>query len=261
MSPEQALGDLDRVGPRSDVYSLGATLYCLLTGKPPYEGDDVGEILRKVQKGEFERPRAVDSSLDKVAEAVCLKAMANAREDRYPSCRALAEDMDRWMADEPVTAWAEPWTRKLLRWLTRHRTSVTGTAAAVLAGVAGLLAVLAVQARDNAQLSASLTRETKASTALAAANVQLVDEQAKVQARFELAQKAIATFHTGVSEDMLLKIDQLKELRTRLLKEAAGFYADLKNLLAGQTDTRSRRALAAGIFELAELTDKIGSQQ
>ncbi len=134
MSPEQACGDLDQLGPRSDVYSLGATLYCLLTGKPPFEGDDVGEILRKVQRGDFVPPRQLEPPLDAALEAVCLKAMAKQPGDRYPSCRAFADDVERWMADEPVSAWAEPWTRKLLRWLTRHRTGVTGAAAAVLAG-------------------------------------------------------------------------------------------------------------------------------
>src|SRR5262249_41580868 len=74
MSPEQAGGDLDRLGPRSDVYSLGATLYCLLTGKPPFEGDDIGEILRRVQAGDFRAPREVDPSLDKAMEAVCMEA-------------------------------------------------------------------------------------------------------------------------------------------------------------------------------------------
>ena len=159
MSPEQAAGDLDRLGPRSDVYSLGATLYCLLTGKPPFEGEDIGEILRRVQAGDVRAPREVDPSLDRPLEAVCTKAMATKPEDRYASCRALAEDVERWMADEPVTAYPEPWTRTLIRWLTRHRTGVTGVAAAVLAGVVGLAAVLAVQTRANSQLSASLTRE------------------------------------------------------------------------------------------------------
>ena len=87
MSPEQAAGDLDRLGPRSDVYSLGAMLYCLLTGKPPFEGDDLGAVLRAVQSGDFPSPRSVDPSIDPALEAVCKKAMATAPEGRYATPR------------------------------------------------------------------------------------------------------------------------------------------------------------------------------
>jgi serine/threonine-protein kinase len=205
MSPEQARGEVERLGPRSDVYSLGATLYCLLTGRPPQEGDDVGALLRRAQRGEFRPPRQLDPAIDKALEAVCLKAMAARPEDRYASCRALAEDVERWMADEPVAAWLEPRTRTMLRWLTRHRTGVTGVAAAVLAGVVGLTAVLAVQAAANLRLSASLARETDANRSLAAANEELTRSRAAMQARYDLAFEAIRTLHTGVSEDFLLK--------------------------------------------------------
>ena len=82
MSPEQARGDLDRLGPWSDVYSLGATLYCIFTGKPPFDGEDIGAILRAVEEGHFQRPCQRDPALDKALEAVCLKAMATQPEDR-----------------------------------------------------------------------------------------------------------------------------------------------------------------------------------
>jgi hypothetical protein len=117
----------------------------------------------------------------------------------------------------------------------------------VVAALGGLSAVLAVQRRANADLSAK--------------NRELDDERAKVEKRFELAQKAIALFHTGVSEEALLQNAEFTELRTKLLKEAARFYADLEKLLAGQTDTKSRKALAAAYFQLAELTLKIGDKQ
>ncbi len=247
MSPEQASGDLDRLGPRSDVYSLGATLFCLLTGTPPYEGDDFGEILRRVQRGEFAPPRRLDPSIDKALEAICKKAMALKPEDRYSSCRALAEDIERWMADEPVSAWAEPWTRKMLRWLTRHRTGVTAAAAALLAGIVGLSAVLAVQARAN------LALEDK-NTALLAAN-------AKIAARYNLAVDAIETFHTGVSKDFLLRQEQFKDLRDRLLNSAAGFYEKLGALLKDETDLPSRRALLKANYEVACLAYQVGRKE
>jgi serine/threonine-protein kinase len=138
MSPEQAAGDLDRLGPRSDVYSLGATLYCLLTGKPPIEGDDPGAIIRQVQRGEFPPPRAVDPTLHRALEAVCLKAMANRPEDRYASCRALADDVERWAADEPVSAYSERWVVTLGRWVRRHQPLVAGTAALLLTATVAL---------------------------------------------------------------------------------------------------------------------------
>jgi serine/threonine-protein kinase len=92
MSPEQARGDLERLGPRSDVYSLGATLYCLLTGRPPFASDDVGTELRATQRGDFPPPRRLDPAIDPALEAVCLQAMAPRAEDRYPTPRVLAED-------------------------------------------------------------------------------------------------------------------------------------------------------------------------
>jgi serine/threonine-protein kinase len=144
MSPEQAVGDLAHLGPRSDVYSLGATLYSLLTGKPPFEDDDVGAVLRAVQQGDFPPPRQVNTSMDPALEAICLKAMALRAEDRYPTPRALAEDIERWMADEPVTAWTEPLARRVRRWARRNRTAVAAAAVAVLVALGGMATVLAV---------------------------------------------------------------------------------------------------------------------
>jgi serine/threonine-protein kinase len=254
MSPEQAAGDLDRLGPRSDVYSLGATLYCLLTGKPPQEGDDVGELLRRVQRGDFPRLRQVDPSIDPPLEAVCLKAMTREPEGRYAAPRLLAEDIERWMADEPVTAYREPVSRRARRWAMRNRTAVATAAVALVAGVVGLAAVLVVQTQAKADIVRALASETRA-------NVALADANAKVQARYNLAVEAISTFHTGVSEDFLLKEDKFKDLRERLLRSAVSFYEKLGALLKDEADLPSRRALLQANFEVAVLAGLVGRNE
>jgi phage gpG-like protein len=137
-----------------------------------------------------------------------------------------------------------------------------------VAGIVGLAAVLAVQTEandrlraanlqlneSNAQLKGALRRES-------AANAALDRARSKVQARYDLAVEAIKTFHTGVSEDFPLKQEPFKELRDRLLKSAADFYGRLGALLGEETDSASRRALAASKFELAELTGKVGRKE
>jgi serine/threonine protein kinase len=109
MSPEQAAGGL--VGPASDIYSLGATLYCLLTGTTPFDDPHEGrlqDVLEKVRNGRFAGPRQVRRKITPALEAICLKAMALRPEDRYASAGALADDLEHWLADEPVAAYREP---------------------------------------------------------------------------------------------------------------------------------------------------------
>jgi formylglycine-generating enzyme required for sulfatase activity len=138
MSPEQATGATAQVGPASDIYSLGATLYHLLTGRVPCSGRDPLGVLEQVRSGAFRRPREVRSDVPRALEAVVLKAMALRPNDRYPTATGLADDVERWLADAPVTAWREPWTTRARRWAGRHRVFVAATAAAsVVAALVG----------------------------------------------------------------------------------------------------------------------------
>jgi hypothetical protein len=94
MSPEQAEGDLQSLGPRSDVSSLGATIYCILTGRPAFDGD-IAAVILAVRKGDFRPPRQLVPAIDPAMRAICMKAMSHAQADRYATPRALAEDIER----------------------------------------------------------------------------------------------------------------------------------------------------------------------
>jgi WD40 repeat protein/tRNA A-37 threonylcarbamoyl transferase component Bud32 len=135
MSPEQAAGRWDAIGPASDIYSLGATLYVMLTGEAPFKSGQAGEVLAQVQRGDYVPPRRLKPNVPPALEAVCLKAMALRPEDRYRTASDLASDVQRWLADQPVAAWREPLSQRVARWSRRHRAWVRAGVLA-LAGVA-----------------------------------------------------------------------------------------------------------------------------
>jgi WD40 repeat protein/tRNA A-37 threonylcarbamoyl transferase component Bud32 len=166
MSPEQADGDLEQVGPLSDLYSLGATLYCLLTGKPPINETDVREALRRVQRGEFPPPREVNPRVPRALEAIALLAMALKPEDRYASPRALADDLERWLGDEPLAVYREPLATRLVRWGRRHRTLATGLGALLVTAVVALAISTALIGREQAATERQRARAVLAAESL-----------------------------------------------------------------------------------------------
>ena len=219
MSPEQAAGELERLGPRSDVYSLGAHPLLPAHGQGPASMATSSTSFARSSEANSPRPAQLDRSIDPALEAVCLKAMATVPDDRYPSCRALAQDVDRWAADEPVTAYDEPFLRRARRWANRRRTMVTAAIVALLAGVVGLSSVAAVQSRSNAAL-------TKANDETQKALVQSEAARKKAETA-ETQSKAVADYLVDIFKKPDPNVDgRLVKLADVLDKAAAKLRDD-----------------------------------
>jgi eukaryotic-like serine/threonine-protein kinase len=132
MSPEQASGEVARLDRRTDVYSLGATLYALLTDRAPITGSNPLVVLARVALDEPARPRSIDPDIPEDLEAIALKCLEKERAARYDSARALADDLGRFLAGEPVEARAAAGLGyRLRKTLRRHARLVAGVAVAV----------------------------------------------------------------------------------------------------------------------------------
>ncbi len=161
MAPEQAQGRHDLVDQRTDVYGLGAILFEILTGRPPFIGNKTSEVIRKVCQEEPTPPRQIVPEVSSALEAVCLKAISKAPENRYSSASELAQEVQRYLADEPVHAFAEPWTQRLARWARRHRTAVAAALGLLVTGTFALAVttVLVSRERNEAETQGKQARE------------------------------------------------------------------------------------------------------
>lgn len=145
MAPEQAAGS--PVTAASDVYSLGAMLYEILTGRPPFESEKPVEVLRQILEDDPKPPHRLNPLVDRALETICLKCLDKSPSQRYPSAVELASDLERWERNEPIQARPPGWLLRLERWVIRNPTLAT-LITGLLVGL-GLTLSLLAKARDE----------------------------------------------------------------------------------------------------------------
>jgi serine/threonine protein kinase len=242
MSPEQAAGRWDVIDPRSDVYALGAVLYTLLTGRPPLQARNWPEMQQKIQRGEFPRPRSVKPVAPRALEAVCLKAMALKPGDRYPSARALAAEVELWLADEPVQEYREPTLDQLRRWARRHKPLMSGLLTLLITAVIALSISTLVVSQQKAETEGALHKAEQAAQreAMNAAQVN------KLQRVFV---DRLGDFADSLSGSEGLPGDQHYQLARMYALAAVGAAAERAEEYRKRAVLHLRRAADTGFFK------------
>jgi tetratricopeptide (TPR) repeat protein/predicted Ser/Thr protein kinase len=245
MAPEQAYGPSRAVTTAADVYSLGAILYELLCGRPPFRAEHPLETLRHSLEREPERPRAVDPRVSRDLETICLKCLEKEPGRRYQSAAELADDLERVLRGEPVRARRVSLAERLWRWCRRHPLTAALTAALVLS--LGAAASLITWQWRLVQANFQQAEEQRASAE---------KERARAEEGFRQAHKAVNDFCTRVSEGQMRDVPGLQPVRRELLEAALAYYE--RFLRERGQDPALQAELADIHFRIATITSLLG---
>ena len=252
MAPEQAERRHRDVTIKTDVYGLGTILYSLLTGRAPFSGRSVADILRQVGEDDPERPSRVRPRTNRDLETICLRCLRKDPAGRYESAAAVADDLRQWLAGRPIAARPVRNSERILLWC-RRRPALAGMAAALLAAltIGGILTVSGYR-EANAQARIANEERDRANRRRIAA------ERAR-----DLARNAISQFQHAVSDHSELRNHrELDSLRRELLKAPLNYYRDLLDALKNDDDSgqASQRETAMATLELGRILQQIDSQ-
>jgi tetratricopeptide (TPR) repeat protein len=259
MPPEQALSEPDQVGPHSDVYSLGAMLYHLLTGQAPFTGSSLEETLEKVVRGDLLPARRVKPAVPAALEAVCKKGMAIEPGQRYESARALAEEVERWLADEPVLAYREPLADRLRRWGRRHCALVISAVLLLATGMVGLTLGLwavhlekieTVRQRDRAHVNLARARQAEDE---AKANLRRAEDNLR------LARRAVDDCFGVAKDHPLLQARNMRPVKELLLRKTLPYYRDFRARAPDNLNLAVLQALS--LYRVGTITAEIGQRR
>ncbi len=238
MSPEQAAGKRAELDHRTDIYSLGVTLYELLTLEPAIRDGSYREMLNQVAEHEPVAPRNVDPSIPIELDTIVCKAIAKVPSERYSTAQAFADDLERWLDDKPIAARPATVLEKLAKWRRRNSGLVAVASGILLFATLGLLATTVMIWQEQQHTKDALE--------------QMEEERRQAEHSFQQARTAVETFST-LSESELAYRPDLQDLRRSFLETTLQFYQDFLTDRADDPElTKELEATSASVTRIVE---------